>query len=165
MYVVLCLSWNLVGGTMGYPSFGTAAFFGLGAYVCAIAQNAGCPAALAWGVAGIAGALLASLLGLILLGLRGHYFAIGTIAIVVVAHELAVNCESLTGGAVGLNLPILAGTPRQAGLLFYASHVDSCGFQPLPLHARRAFALRLRPALHQAERSGRQNGRRQRLRL
>ena len=39
MAVVLCLAWNIVGGYMGYPSFGTAAFFGLGAYAGAILQT------------------------------------------------------------------------------------------------------------------------------
>ncbi|RYX88044.1 MAG: branched-chain amino acid ABC transporter permease, partial [Bradyrhizobiaceae bacterium] len=31
MYAVFALSWNIVGGFAGYPSFATAAFFGLGA--------------------------------------------------------------------------------------------------------------------------------------
>ena len=35
MYAVLCLAWNFVGGLAGYPSFATAAFFGLGAYAAA----------------------------------------------------------------------------------------------------------------------------------
>ena len=37
MSAVLCLAWNIVGGFMGYPSFATAAFFGLGAYIGGIA--------------------------------------------------------------------------------------------------------------------------------
>ena len=32
MYGILALSWNVVGGFAGYPSFATAAFFGFGAY-------------------------------------------------------------------------------------------------------------------------------------
>src|SRR5690606_38805843 len=32
MYAVMAVSWNVIGGMAGYPSFGTAAFFGLGAY-------------------------------------------------------------------------------------------------------------------------------------
>ena len=31
MYAILALSWNVVGGLAGYPSFATAAFFGFGA--------------------------------------------------------------------------------------------------------------------------------------
>jgi branched-chain amino acid transport system permease protein len=116
---VLCLAWNVVGGFMGYPSFATAAFFGLGAYIGGILQNAGVPLALAWIAAAIGGAIFAAFLGSILLGLRGHYFAIGTIAVVEVMREVANNWEGLTGGTIGLNIPILPGTPRNVGIFFY----------------------------------------------
>jgi branched-chain amino acid transport system permease protein len=119
MSIVLALAWNLVGGYMGYPSFGTAALFGLGAYAGGIAQTSGAPIALAWIAAAIAGTVFAGLLGSVLLRLRGHYFAIGTIAIVEVMREIANNWEALTGGAVGLNIPIVAGSAREVGLLFY----------------------------------------------
>jgi branched-chain amino acid transport system permease protein len=119
MSAVLCLAWNIIGGFMGYPSFATAALFGLGAYISGIAQDAGAPMALAWATAACGGAAFAALLGSVLLGLRGHYFAIGTIAVVEVMREVANNWEGLTGGAVGLNIPILQGTPREAGIFFY----------------------------------------------
>lgn len=119
MYAALCLAWNVVGGFMGYPSFGTAAFFGLGAYVGAIAQNHGAAMPVAWVAAALGGGVLGALLGRILLGLRGHYFAIGTVAIVEVMREIANNWEAVTGGATGMNLPILAGSPREAGMFFY----------------------------------------------
>ena len=119
MAVVLCLAWNIVGGYMGYPSFGTAAFFGLGAYAGGIAQTYGLPMGLAWAAAALVGAVFAIVLGAILLRLRGHYFAIGTIAVVEVMREIANNWDALTGGAIGLSLPILAGSPRFAGIFFY----------------------------------------------
>jgi branched-chain amino acid transport system permease protein len=119
MSIVLALAWNLVGGYMGYPSFGTAALFGLGAYAGGIAQTSGAPIALAWIAAAIAGTVFAGLLGSVLLRLRGHYFAIGTIAIVEVMREISNNWEELTGGAVGLNVPIVAGSAREVGLMFY----------------------------------------------
>jgi len=119
MSVVLCLAWNIVGGYMGYPSFATAALFGLGAYVGAITQNLDAPLALAWLAAAVGGAGFAGPLGSILLRLRGHYFAIGTIAVVEVMREIANNWDGLTGGAVGLNVPIVAGSPRAVGIFFY----------------------------------------------
>lgn len=119
MSAVLCLAWNVVGGFMGYPSFATAAFFGLGAYVGGISQDAGAPLALAWIAAAIGGAVFAAFLGSILLRLRGHYFAIGTIAVVEVMREVANNWEALTGGTIGLNIPIIPGSPREAGIFFY----------------------------------------------
>src|SRR3954467_13161599 len=82
MYVALAYAWNIIGGYMGYPSFGTAAFFGLGAYAGGILQSHGAPMGLAWGAAALIGGAFAVLLGAILLRLRGHYFAIGTIALV-----------------------------------------------------------------------------------
>jgi branched-chain amino acid transport system permease protein len=82
-------------------------------------QNAGLPMAVAWIGAAAGGAVFAAVLGGVLLGLRGHYFAIGTIAVVEVMREIANNWEGLTGGAIGMNVPILAGSPRAAGLFFY----------------------------------------------
>jgi branched-chain amino acid transport system permease protein len=119
MSAVLCLAWNIVGGFMGYPSFATAAFFGLGAYIGGIAQDAGAWLGLAWLAASVGGAVFAASLGSVLLGLRGHYFAIGTIAVVEVMREVANNWEGLTGGAVGINIPIIPGSPREVGIFFY----------------------------------------------
>lgn len=119
MSAALCLAWNVVGGFMGYPSFATAAFFGLGAYVGGLTQDAGAPLVLAWIAAAFGGAVFAAILGSVLLGLRGHYFAIGTIAVVEVMREIANNWEAVTGGAIGINVPILPGTPREAGIFFY----------------------------------------------
>src|ERR1700704_461147 len=119
MSAVLCLAWNIVGGFMGYPSFATAAFFGLGAYIGGIAQDAGAWLGLAWLAAALGGAGFAASLGSVLLGLRGHSFAIGTIAVVEVMREVANNWEGLTGGAVGINIPIIPGSPREVGIFFY----------------------------------------------
>lgn len=119
MLCALCLSWNIVGGYMGYPSLATAAFFGVGCYADAIAQAAGAPVMLAWGAAAGAGAVTALVLGLPLLRLKGHYFAIGTIAAVEVFREIANNWDWLTGGAIGLNLPILPGDAVAVGRFFF----------------------------------------------
>ena len=86
MYAVLTMAWNVVGGFAGYPLFGIAAFFGLGAYSGAVVQSSGYPVALAWIVAVIIGTAFAIVLGFILLRLRGHAFAIATL---VVAEVLA----------------------------------------------------------------------------
>ena len=52
MYGVLAMAWNFIGGLAGYPSFASAAFFGLGAYSGAVAQKLGMPMGLAWTFAG-----------------------------------------------------------------------------------------------------------------
>ena len=119
MLCVLCWSWNLVGGYMGYPALSTVTFFGVGAYADAVAQVQGMPIYVAWAVAAGAGAIVALVLGLPLLRLKGHYFAIGTIATVEVFREISNNWEGLTGGAVGLNLPIQPGSPDSVGRFFF----------------------------------------------
>jgi branched-chain amino acid transport system permease protein len=121
MLCTLCLAWNIVGGYMGYPSLATAAFFGIGCYAGAITQTAGLPISIAWCAAAMIGALTALLLGLPLLRLKGHYFAIGTIAALEVFREVANNWGWLTGGAIGINLPILPGSAEMVGRFFFWS--------------------------------------------
>src|SRR5216684_3030218 len=67
MYAILALSWNVVGGFAGYPSFATAAFFGFGAYTVGVLLNNGVPLALSIPIALVASFLLAGLLGAVLL--------------------------------------------------------------------------------------------------
>jgi len=120
MYAVMAVSWNVIGGMAGYPSFATAAFFGLGAYAGGVLLSKG---------GGLAGALLLSgtlafagamLLGVVLLRLRGHYFAVASLAVAEVLRELANTATDLTGGGMGLNIPLAAtsGGP-QAEASFY----------------------------------------------
>ena len=111
MFSALALSWNFIGGFTGYPSFATAAFFGLGCYVGALAQRHGLPLVLAWALASALVTLFAALLGAIVLRLKGHYFAIGSIAIVEVVRLVVSSWSSLTGGGDGLNVPLLSGPP------------------------------------------------------
>ena len=122
MYGVLALSWNFIGGMAGYPSFGVAAFFGLGAYVGAIAQKFGAPMPLAWAVAGLASTLFAAFLGLALLRLRGHYFAIASLVVAEVLRELVNSATDLTGGGMGFNLPVpqMESVAAQARFFYYA---------------------------------------------
>jgi branched-chain amino acid transport system permease protein len=122
MYAILALSWNFIGGMAGYPSFASAAFFGLGAYAGAVSQKLGVPMALAWTLAGVAALGFAALLGMALLRLRGHYFAIASLVVAEVLRELVNSATDLTGGGMGLNLPVprAASVQAQASLFFYA---------------------------------------------
>ena len=106
----------------GYPSFAVAAFFGLGAYAGAVAQKFGLPMALAWSVAGIVALAFAALLGVALLRLRGHYFAIASLVVAEVLRELVNSATGLTGGGMGLNLPVpaMSSIDAQAAFFFYA---------------------------------------------
>jgi len=119
MYAVLALSWNFIGGMAGYPSFATAAFFGLGAYAGGVAQKFGIGMWLAWGVAGLLALLFAAALGLALLRMRGHYFAIASLVVAEVLREIINSATDLTGGGMGLNLPLRAGQSVEAQADFF----------------------------------------------
>lgn len=119
MYAVLTMAWNVVGGFAGYPLFGIAAFFGLGAYAGAVVQSSGYPVALAWSAAVVIGTAFAVVLGYILLRLRGHAFAIATLVIAEVLSELTNGWTSLTGGGMGLNLPFFGWSPTALAIFFF----------------------------------------------
>jgi len=120
MFSGLTMSWNFIGGFTGYPSFATAAFFGLGCYVGALSQQAGVPMVLAWVIATLFVGAFAIALGAIILRLRGHYFAIGSIALVEVTRLVVSSWGSLTGGGDGLNVPLVQGSPTEVAVTFLA---------------------------------------------
>jgi branched-chain amino acid transport system permease protein len=107
MFVVMASGWNIIGGLTGYASFGNIAFFGLGAYtVGVLVANLRWPFALALIVAPMVAALFALMIGLPLLRLRGHYFAVATLGVGVAVGEVVNNVGPL-GAATGLFLPIV----------------------------------------------------------
>jgi branched-chain amino acid transport system permease protein len=121
MYAVMAQSWNFIGGLAGYPSFATAAFFGLGAYTSAILLNHGAPLPFAWGCAGLTALVFAALLGGAILHLRGHYFAIASLIVAEMLREIVNTLPNFTGGGKGLNLTMLAiSVSAQARFFFYA---------------------------------------------
>jgi branched-chain amino acid transport system permease protein len=114
MFVLIASAWNVIGGLTGYPAFGNVVYFGLGAYTVAMAVT---KYHLAFGLAlplsVLVPALLASLIGVPLLRLRGHYFAVASLGVAVAVGEVINNLDYF-GGAVGLFMPILS-----ADLLYY----------------------------------------------
>ena len=114
LLAVLAQGWNIIGGYTGYPSFGNSVFYGLGAYGTAIAMVQW---QLPFGVGMAFGALLAVafavLLGIPVLRLRGHYFAIATLALSQVMIAIVSNIP-LAGQNIGLVLP-----PLNNDRLFY----------------------------------------------
>ena len=114
LLAVLAQGWNVIGGYTGYPSFGNSVFYGLGGYGVAIAM-------VKWGlpfgvglVFGVALAVIFALtLGALVLRLRGHYFAIATLALAQVMAAIISNV-ALADRNIGLVLPPLNNDP-----LFY----------------------------------------------
>jgi branched-chain amino acid transport system permease protein len=119
MYAIFALSWNIVGGFAGYPSFATAAFFGFGAYATGILLNKSVPLSVAVIGSLVMCFLLAAALGAVLLRLRGHYFAIASLSLVEVFRELVNNATDLTGGGMGLNIPLASGSGILADATFF----------------------------------------------
>src|SRR5262245_51376675 len=104
MFVMLATAWNILGGYAGYVNFGTPAFFGLGAYTAAVLYKAfALPLALQIVAAAVMSGLLGLFAGMLTLRLRGIFFAIATIALVVIMETLFINWR-YAGGATGLQL-------------------------------------------------------------
>jgi len=102
--------WNILGGYGGQYSFGHAAFFGTGAYTSTLLFQQDWLGVWASPWVGMAlGALLAALLSQIIgypvFRLRGHYFAIATIAVGEIVQTIVINWDAV-GGARGLFVPI-----------------------------------------------------------
>src|SRR5947208_7981235 len=115
MFVALATAWNLIGGFTGYPWFGQVGFFGLGAYVTALCMyHLHLSFWLSMVLAGLAAGLFAGLVGVPLLRLKGHYFAIATLGVAEGLREVVLNLPAVTGGGGGLTIPALgSGAPTQ----------------------------------------------------
>jgi branched-chain amino acid transport system permease protein len=107
MYATMSIGWNIIGGYAGQVSFGNASFFGLGAYTTAVllvnynvnpwlGMLAGC----------VLSVCLAVVVGYPCFRLRGHYFAIATIAVGEIMVVVFTNWDYV-GAAVGIYMPIL----------------------------------------------------------
>jgi branched-chain amino acid transport system permease protein len=121
-FVVLATAWNILGGYAGYVNFGTAAFFGLGAYTAVLLFKAlSAPLALQiLGAAAVSG-LLGFGAGMLTLRLRGIFFAIATVALIFILETVMINWRYL-GGATGLQLlrpEVLAPFDSYTRMLFF----------------------------------------------
>src|SRR5215475_13688072 len=106
MYVVLALSWNVISGFTGYTSFGHVAFYGIGAYACAIlVADHGWPWLPTLGVGALVAALVAVAIGYPVLRLKGPYFAIAMLGAAEGTRVIATVWDGLTHGGLGISLP------------------------------------------------------------
>lgn len=103
---ILGQSWDWVAGEMGYVNLGHYCFYGLGAYVFAIALVGKYPASLAIVLAVAVTVVVAAVLAFPLFRLRGDYFAFATLALLPLAELLAYNLNWVTRGGDGIVLPI-----------------------------------------------------------
>lgn len=140
--VVFALTWDVVGGQMGYNSFGNIFFFGVGMYATAVVERdlffgveeyvniaGGAEAALTplqylggfgLGLAAAAaiGVALAAILGMGVLALRGHYFAICTLGLGLAGGEIAAGWDYVGAGS-GLVTPVFPDALGDRGVFYY----------------------------------------------
>ena len=142
LMIIVALTWDMTGGQMGYNSLGNIFFYGTGMYVAALiaigmvydvgdytnaagggiyeftdAQYFG---GMLLGVlgAGIFCSISAVIIGLLTFGLRGPYFAIGTLGVAIAAGELVSNWDWV-GGGQGIALPVYPGDLDTGKIYFY----------------------------------------------
>ena len=142
LMIVVAMTWDMTGGQMGYNSLGNIFFYGTGMYVAAViaismAYNVGEYTDAAGGGifeftnaqyfsglvlgtigAGVFCALCAVVIGFLTFGLRGPYFAIGTLGVAIAAGELVSNWDWV-GGGQGIALPVYPGDFEVGKLFFY----------------------------------------------
>ena len=140
--ILFALTWDVMGGQMGYNSLGNIFFFGAGMYISALVQIGlyydvaeytsafgavkidFTPVQYFTGLAaGVAAAALgcvvfALVLGWMVFGLRGPYFAIGTLGVALAAGEL-MGAWGYVGGGGGISMPVYPGGPNERAIFFY----------------------------------------------
>ena len=105
IYITLAISWDMLLRS-GQLNFGTAGFFGLGGYGAALLfLNLHTDPFLSIAFGGAVAGVVALLVGLAVLRLRGMYFAITTLALAGMFAVVLRNLPGLTGGSEGKMMP------------------------------------------------------------
>jgi len=131
-FAIAALGLNLLVGYTGLTSFGHAAWFGIGAYAAALVQKhwLGGQIVLPLLISMAIVAVLATLVGLVILRRRGVYFALLTLAFAALTYSISFRWTELTGGEDGLGGLKRGGItalPLDNGAVYYAA-VALAGF-------------------------------------
>jgi branched-chain amino acid transport system permease protein len=120
----MAIGWYILGGFARYYSFGHTVFVGVGAFAAALTLQTwrfdGWVLQVATGVgaAMAASAVLAAVIALPILRLRGHYFTIAMLAVALVCAE-AASAFPVFRGSIGLTLPDVAPPSVRPERFFY----------------------------------------------
>jgi len=107
LFAMCGVAWNVMGGYAGMFSFGQASFFGIGAYTSSfLLLTFRVSPWIGLAAGGIISSLLAAAIGYPCSKLRGHYFAIASIAFAEIVRIVFTNWQ-LVGAAEGLTIPML----------------------------------------------------------
>lgn len=106
LYIAGASAWNLVGGIAGQFSLAQSAFVGAGAYTAVMVMlRLGLPLYPALAAAAVLGAVLAVVMGVVLLRLRGAYYTIGSLAFALAALSW-MTIWPFTKATEGLSAPL-----------------------------------------------------------
>ncbi|MDB3872795.1 branched-chain amino acid ABC transporter permease [Pelagibacteraceae bacterium] len=106
MHAVISQSWNIIGGFSGQISLGHGAFFGIGAYASSFFYvEFGLTPWIGIIIGILICAVIAILVGIPMLRLSGHYFAIATL-LVGISFQVVFQRWDLVGAASGLWIPL-----------------------------------------------------------
>lgn len=104
IYAIFVTGLNIFMGLAGQASFGQNAFAAIGGYSSAyLTTSYDLPplAAMAFGI--VAAMLVAAIIGIPTLRLKGHYLAMGTLSIGLIVYEITVQWQSVTQGYMGIS--------------------------------------------------------------
>jgi branched-chain amino acid transport system permease protein len=119
LFAMCGVAWNVMGGYAGMFSFGQAAFFGIGAYTSSfLLLTFRVSPWIGLVVGGVISSLLAAAIGYPCSNLRGHYFAIASIAFAEIVRIVFTNWQ-MVGAAEGLTIPMLK--ESLANFMFHSS--------------------------------------------
>ncbi|MDO8717466.1 MAG: branched-chain amino acid ABC transporter ATP-binding protein/permease [Polaromonas sp.] len=104
IFAIAAMGLNLLVGYSGLTSFGHGAWFGIGAYAAALIQKYWFPGQimLPFVMAVLFVALLATVVGYLILRRRGVYFSLLTLALSALTYAIAFRWTAFTGGESGL---------------------------------------------------------------
>ena len=104
IYTIFVTGLNIFMGYAGQVSFGHSAFAAVSGYTSAVLTATYNWPPLPAGALGLAGVLVCALIiGYPTLRLRGHYLAMATLAIGLIAYDVAVEWDSVTQGYMGIS--------------------------------------------------------------
>jgi branched-chain amino acid transport system permease protein len=100
--IILALGLNMISGFCGQISLGHAAFYGVGAYVCALLAKAGTPLPVAISIGMLAAGIVGLMVGLASLRVRHDFLAITTMGVGFLFLGI-VRQQEIMGGELGIS--------------------------------------------------------------
>ncbi len=108
IYAALAIGYDYFSGFTGDYNLGFSAFVAIGAYIFALSSNAGLNLFLALILAGAMAGIFSAAISYPFLRLRGAYFAIATLAMVILLYYLDINLPQFTRGLIGMYVNVAA---------------------------------------------------------